>query len=166
MLPKLLTFAMTGCGSSSAAFSHLRHHFDRYRDGRQFLYFSAEENGLSLLKKLQEKEGAGRIADMIDTVKVFTVHHVSYIMGQMKAVAQQHPDKPLHVYMDLKHDMSVRVSGTLPHVYFIDADVDADFQNFLFDNPNVEIEIVTLAMDAPSLVRFAGSVDRRVGRPQ
>lgn len=166
MLPKLLTFAMTGGGSSTAAFGQLRNHFDRHRDGRIFVYFTAEENALSLLKRLQEKEGAGRISDMMDTVNIFEVRHLSYIIGQLKAIAQQKPDKPIQVYMDLKHDMGVRVVDRMPHVYFTDDDVDLDFQRFLFDNPNVEVEVVTLAMEAHDLVRFAGSVDRRKGRPE
>lgn len=166
MLPKLLTFAVAGCGSSNVAFSQLRNHFNHIRDGRIFVYFTAEDDAMALLKKLQENEGVGRVSAMMDTVKIFEVRHVAYIMGQLKALVQQTPDKPLHVYMDLKHDMDVRVADQMPHVYFKDDDVDADFQSFLFDNPNVEIETVTLAMDAPSLVRFASSVDRRKGRPQ
>jgi hypothetical protein len=167
MLPKLLTFALTGGGSSTAAFNHLRNHFDRFRDGRIFIYFSAEENALSLVKKLQEKEGAGRTADLMDTVNIFEVRHLSYIIGQLKAIAGQKPDKPLHIYMDLKHEMGVRVTtGDIPHVYFKDEDVDQEFQSFLFDNPNVTVEIVSLWADAMELVRFAGAVDRRGGRQQ
>lgn len=161
MLPRLLAFAVSGCGSSNVAFSHLRNHFHHMRDGRIFAYFTEDNDVSALGKILNANEGAGRVSEMIDSVSLFQVRHLSYIIGNLKLMLDNHPEKLISVYLDLKHQMAVRVVDGLAQVYFEDEDVDGDFQQLLFDNPNVVVEVATLAMDAPSLVRFAGSVKRK-----
>lgn len=162
MLAKRINFAMVGAGVSYSAISAACDLHKRCGASHYTLLISDRQNVMSMSADVMRILGASK-TDEIENFDVAEIMQAGYVFGHLQRLVMNHPEKEIHVFLDLPNHMQFEVDPKtgIVDLLFDDEDTNQNVKDFLVEHPNVIIELATLLMTTNGVIRFAEAIERK-----
>jgi len=162
MLARRINFAMVGAGVSHSVLRAACDTYERCGDDHYVLVMSDRQNPVAMAEDVMRILGVTD-HNQIQQFDLVEVMQAGYVFGHLQRLAMHHPEMEIHVFLDLPNHMQFGINQNtgVVDLIFDDGDATQNIEDFLQNNPNVNIELATMLMTPNGVVRSAEAIERK-----